>query len=198
MATSNLFKRLLRIESRRCRVFFNFSESIVSRSFSCSSTSQTTGESEPAATSEESQFPSWYNTRSFEADEDAFHGYGAAIAADSTRSAQKAGSQATAELKSKISNRLESIRNDAVVELGSNSGLDSPKFIIAMRNAESDIASVAEVTETEVKGTNDGTFRAFAKATVDKEALIEELDKALAANGNAWNNLKESQAFSKF
>lgn len=175
-----------------------FSLFILLAAVSCSSTSETTT-SEPTAPDEESKFPSWYNDRRvLEADDDAFHTYATAIAADSIESLQKAGEQAKSEMTSRVSSRLESIRNDAVMELGSESGLDSPKFIIALRNAESDITSAAEISESEAKGNSDGNFRAFARATVDKETLIQELDKALSANGNAWNNLKNSQAFNQF
>jgi len=175
-----------------------FSLFILLAAVSCSSTSETTT-SETTAPAEDSKFPSWYNSsRILEAEDDAFHTYATAIAADSIESLQKAGAQAKSEMASGVSSRLESIRNDAVVELGSESGLDSPKFIIALRNAESDIASAAEISESEAKGNSDGNFRAFARASVDKETLVEELDKALSANGNAWNNMKESQAFTKY
>lgn len=167
---------------------------------SCSSTSNTTQNNNPDTVEpRESRYPDWYNTSGrLQADDKGFTTYATAIDTDSVTAAKKAGDQARAQLQSGVSSRLESVRNDAVIELGSNSGVDSPKFLIALRNAESDIASVAGVEQREVKALDNGTYRAFAEAYIDRESLIEELDKALSANGNAWNNLKNSQAFSKF
>lgn len=171
---------------------------IITLAVSCSTTSETTTE-ETTLSDEEREIPSWYNnTRSLQRDDTTFYSFATALASDSAQSVQKAGSRAKAELRSGVSSRLESIRNDAVVELGSDSGLDSPKFIIALRNAETRLGSVAEITEVEVNQNDNEIFRAFAKATVDKETLIEELDKALSANGNTWNAMKNSQAFNQF
>lgn len=165
---------------------------------SCSSTSQMNTTTEDTST-QKSVYPSWYSSnRTLESEDGSFNAYATAVASDSNRSATKAGNQAKAVLESAVSNRLESIRTDAAVELGSDSGVDSPKFIIALRNAESKIGSVAEVAETDVSQSDNGTFRGFARASVEKEVLLEELDRALAANGNAWNAMKESQAFTDF
>lgn len=167
---------------------------------SCASTSNTTQENRSETVEpSESRYPDWYNTNGrLQVDDEGFTTFATAIDTDSVTAAEKAGDQARAKLQSGVSSRLESVRNDAVIELGSNSGVDSPKFLIALRNAESDIASVAGVEQTEVKVLDNGNYRGFAEAYIDRESLIEELDKALSANGNAWNNLKNSQAFSKF
>lgn len=166
---------------------------------SCSTTSQTASDGEETAPETESKYPSWYQTsRSIQSDDSSYYGYATALAGDSTASADKAVQQAKAELKTAISSRLESIRNDAVVELGSESGLDSPRFIIAIRKAESEVPSVAEVEEVSVEEHAETGFRSFAKVAVDKEALIEELDKEFSAYGNAWSAMKGSEAFSKF
>jgi len=168
---------------------------------SCSTTSNTTSDSQSTVTTgnSSSQYPSWYqSSRSVESDDTAYYGYATAIDSDSSSAGEKAMEQAKAELKSAISNRLETIRNDAVVELGSDSGLDSPRFIIALRKAENEVSAVASMEEIEVASLEGQGYRAFSKVAVDKEALIEELDKAFSANSNAWNAMKESEAFSRF
>lgn len=160
---------------------------------SCASTSGTT------KTASETKYPSWYNTsRSVQSDDLAYFGYATALASDSVRSSKKAVTQAKAELKSAISNRLELIRNKAVVELGSNSGLGSPEFIIALRNAESKVPAVADVVEMEVEKNGKKRFRSFSKVSADRKILIKELDKALSAKRNVWNAMKKSHAFSNF
>ena len=167
---------------------------------SCSTTSNTASTTSAETTDEaSSKYPDWYqSSRSVQSDDTAYYGYATAIASDSASSAEKAVEQAKAELKSSISNRLETIRNDAVVELGSDSGLDSPQFIIALRKAENEVPSVANTEEVEVENMGSQGYRAFSKVAVDKEALIDELDKAFSANSNAWNAMKESEAFSQF
>ena len=119
---------------------------------SCSTPSKTTSTGEEGTGTEvESKYPSWYQTsRSIQSDDTAYYGYATALAADSAAAAEKAVEQAKAELGTSISNRLESIRNDAVVELGSDSGLDKPRFIIALRKAEDEVTSVSGVEEIEV------------------------------------------------
>lgn len=167
---------------------------------SCSTTSNTSDSSSTAITeSGTDRYPSWYSSnRSVESDDTSYFGYATAIDSDSSSSADKAVEQAKSELKSAISNRLETIRNDAVVELGSDSGLDSPRFIIALRKAENEVPSVTNTEEIEVDNREGEGYRAFSKVSVEKEALIEELDKAFSANSNAWNAMKESEAFSQF
>lgn len=167
---------------------------------SCSTTSQTASTDAGEPTTEPAgKYPSWYqNSRSIQSDDTAYYGYATALAADSAVAAEKAMEQAKAELKTAISNRLESIRNDAVVELGSDSGLDNPRFIIALRKAEDEVTSVAGVKEIEVESNIDSGFRSFSKVYVNKETLIEELDGRFSANANAWNAMKESRAFGKF
>ncbi|NGP76654.1 hypothetical protein G3570_08420 [Balneolaceae bacterium YR4-1] len=168
---------------------------------SCSTTSNTSTTSDTSAnvTNAESKYPSWYKTsRAVESDDTSYFGYATAIDSDSSASAEKAKAQAQSELKSAISNRLETIRNDAVVELGSDSGLDSPRFIIALRKAENEVPSVTSTEEIEVECLEGEGYRAFSKVSVEKESLIEELDKAFSANSRAWNAMKESEAFSQF
>ena len=167
---------------------------------SCSTTSNTSDSSSTAAVETTAdRYPSWYSSnRSVESDDTSYFGYATAIDSDSSVSATKATDQAKAELKSAISNRLETIRNDAVVELGSDSGLDSPRFIIALRKAENEVPSVASTEEVEVENLEGEGYRAFSKVAVEKEELIEELDRAFSANSKAWNAMKESEAFSQF
>lgn len=166
---------------------------------SCSTTSKTASAGNETAPETESKYPSWYKTsRTIQSNDTAYYGYATALASDSAASADKAVQQAKAELKTAISGRLESIRNDAVVELGSDSGLDSPRFIIALRKAESEVPTVADVVEVTVEESGETGFRSFSKVAVEKEALLEELDKTFSAYGNAWRAMKGSEAFSKF
>lgn len=166
----------------------------------CSTTSQTTSKADDTSPSEaESKYPSWYqSSRSKQSDDDAYYGYATALATDSSDAADKAGQQAKAELKAEISNRLETIRNDALVELGSESGLDNPRFIIALRKAENEVSSVSEIAEISVESNDGNGYRGFSKVAVDKEALIKELDKEFSANAKAWNAMKDSEAFRQF
>lgn len=173
---------------------------ISSFALSCSTTSKTASNEGEAKTAETaSKYPSWYeSSRSIQSDEDTYFGYATALAADSSLAAEKAVRQAKVELKTAISNRLEAIRNDALVEMGSESGLDNTRFIIALRKAEDEVASVAEMAEVSVESNDGNGYRGFSKVTVDKEALIEALDREFSANAKAWNAMKESDAFSQF
>lgn len=176
--------------------FFLIPSFLISCSTSSNTASTSTTETKSKASS---KYPGWYqSSRSVQSDEEAYFGYATAIASDSASSAEKAVEQAKAELKSAISNKLEVIRNEAVVELGSDSGLDSPRFIIALRKAENEVPAVATTEEIEVENIEDSGYRGFSKVAVDKQALIEELDKAFSANSKAWDAMKKSEAFNQF
>lgn len=163
----------------------------------CSSTSQT---SSNASSSSSSVYPGWYNAgRSVSSSDSTYMAYATALSADSSEAAGKAVRQARARLKSGIANKLESIRTDAVIELGSDSGLDDPRFILALRKAENAVSTVSEVDHTEVEA-NEGQrgYRGFVRLAVEKEALIERIGSRLSGYESAWNNMKESEAFSSF
>lgn len=169
---------------------------------SCSTTNtSTTSDNSANAANTGSQYPSWYLTgRSVESNETSYMGYATALAGDSTASVERAVEHAKAELKTAISGKLETIRNDAVVELGSDSGLDRPRFIIALRKAENEVPALAIVEEVTVEksGEERNGYRSFTKVSIEKEALIEELDKTFSANGKAWRAMKRSEAFEDF
>lgn len=167
---------------------------------SCSSSSGTVKtQKEEVTANVESKYPVWYNAnRGIKSDLSSYYGYATALASDSATSRQKALAQAKAELRSATSGSLESIRSEAAGELGDDSGLNSPSFIVALRNAENTIDGLSVVEETEVKNSENNTYRSFVKVSADKKALISALDESLSSHGNAWNAMKETQAFQKF
>ena len=165
----------------------------------CSGASQTTQQSQSSKQMEVQKYPSWYASQKVVSEEDMMYAYATAIGEDSASAVSKAVSWAEKELQSSVSEKLENIRSDAVVELGSQSGLDAPRFLIALRKADRAVSPLVETRQTEVK-TVEGynSYRSFAEVRVPKEQLIERIGKRLAGYEKAWNAMKESKAFENF
>lgn len=161
--------------------------------FSCASTSRI------AKTQKNSIYPAWYpGSNEFSSSSDSFRAYGMAIAADSSGALDKAATQAVANLEQHISYALESTRSEAVTEPGSESGLDSPQFIFALRKAEAAVLDAASITQKTAKQNKEyDSYYGFAEVSISKKALINQLDKTLSANEQSWQALKRSKAFEK-
>lgn len=165
---------------------------------SCSSTSQTAQRSAPE-TKKVQEYPSWYPDKKTVSSDTKFSAYATALGGNSESAVSKAVDRATEELKSSVSNRLENIRSAAIVEKGSASGLDNPRFLIALRKVDKAVESLVETGRTEVK-TVEGysSYRSFAEVSVPKEKLIERIGKRLAGYEKIWEAMKSSEAFKNF
>jgi hypothetical protein len=183
------------------RISFRFLAAIVSVLvfYSCSGTEKASQNNTQSPKASADEYPSWYGSRSVEENDKVMMGYATAISDDSASSISKAVSWAESELKSSLSDKLENIRSEAAVEYGAESGLDSSRFLIALRKADNAISYLAVTANTEVK-TVEGydSFRSFAEVTVTKEDLIERIGKRLAGYEQQWNAMKESKAFKNF
>lgn len=165
---------------------------------SCSGTGQTTQKSD-SQTMEAQQYPSWYPNQKVVSNKTQLLAYATAVGKDSVSSVSKAIAWAESELKTSVSDRLESIRSEALVEQGSGSGLDDAQFLIALRKVDRAVNPLVETGRTVVK-TVEGysSVRSFAEVSVPKDQLIERIGKRLAGYEQAWNTMKESKAFKNF
>ncbi|HEX6983467.1 MAG TPA: hypothetical protein VF181_11980 [Balneolaceae bacterium] len=146
-----------------------------------------------------SLYPSWYGQQSVVSTDSVIYGYATAIDDDSAAAVAKAVAWAESELSSSISYSLEKVRNDALVELGSESGLGEPSFIFAMRKVDRAVNELVSTTNTAVK-TVEGyeSYRSFAEVKISKEELVESIADELAGHEKTWNALVGSQAFQNF
>ncbi len=116
---------------------------------SCSTTQQA---ATPTEAAEASIYPDWYSSSDEFVDADSvFTAYGMALGSDSTAAARKALVKAKANFEQHLSSKLESIRNDAIDELGEGSGLESTSFIFALRQVEGSISEATSVEYQEAK-----------------------------------------------
>lgn len=165
---------------------------------SCSGAGNTAQQSD-SKEMEVEQYPSWYSKQKFVSGGEMMSGYATAIASDSAEATAKAVSSAESQLRSSLSAELENIRSEAVVELGSESGLDAPRFLIALRKADKAVDDLVETENTEVNTVKEfGSYRGFAEVKVPKNQLIERIGKRLGGYEKAWNAMKESEAFNNF
>lgn len=168
--------------------------------FSCSGTANTTQKSEGSSGAAEVQkYPSWYPNQQVVSTDSTMAAYATAIGPDSASAVSKAVAWAESGLKSSLSDKLESIRSQAVKQYGSESGLDSSSFLIALREADNAVDDLIKTGHTEVK-TVEGfkSYRSFAEVTVPKQKLITEINKQMADYEQTWNTMKKSKAFANF
>jgi hypothetical protein len=165
---------------------------------SCSGTENTTQKSVSEEV-EVQKYPTWYPDQEVVSKEDIMYGYGTAVGKNSDFAVSKAVSWAESELQSSISNRLENIRSEALKESGSESGLDIPEFLIALRKSTNNVGSLMETSNTEVKTVEKyDSYRGFVEIRVSKDKLIEQIGGSLSGYKQAWNTMKESKAFENF
>ncbi|MDZ7715509.1 MAG: hypothetical protein U5J95_04785 [Balneolaceae bacterium] len=165
----------------------------------CSSTGSVAENSDSDRSKSSLTYPSWYNaSQALTSSASSYQAFGSAVAADSMAALSRATDQADNNLESGISSKLESNRADAVVELGSGSGLDSPRFIVVLRKAENEVSDVSEASNVVVKKNDANVYRAFVKVEAGKSELIDELDRRFSGYAKPWNAMKNSDAFSDF
>ena len=167
---------------------------------SCAGPATTTQQSQASEQQEEvEEYPSWYGSQTVVHSDSHIHAYATAVDDDSAGAVRKAVQWAESEIRSSVSDRLEAIRSEAAVEYGSEYGLDSSRFLIALRKADNAVPPLVRTKNTEVK-TVEGysSKRSFAEISVSKKELIERIGKRLAGYEKAWNAMKESKAFKNF
>ncbi|WP_138429891.1 hypothetical protein [Fodinibius saliphilus] len=144
-------------------------------------------------------YPSWFSTETVVNSGSEMVGYASALNSDSASSVSEAVKRAKTEVKAALSDKLEEIRTEALSEYGSGYGLDSARFLIALRKADkavSDVVSVSNTNARSVEGYE--SYRGFAEVSVPKAKLSERIGKRLAGYEKAWNAMKESKAFESF
>ena len=165
---------------------------------SCSSPAEMT-EQQDDSQKKISNYPSWYPQNEFVSDENKLFAYATAIDRDSVASIEKAKSWAVEELKSSVSDKLEQIRSEAVVEYGSESGLDEAKFLMALRKVKNAVDPLVETGNTEANSAEGyESIYGFAEVSVPKDELIKRIGKRLGGHEKAWKAMKDSKAFSDF
>jgi len=166
----------------------------------CSGTGGVTQKAQPGSqTNKVQKYPSWYGNRSVVNTDSVIYGYATAVGNDSASAVDKARSWAESELKSDLSDKLESIRSSAAAEYGSDYGLDETRFLIALRKVDNAVTYLTENGHAEVR-TVEGydSYRSFAEVVVPKDELVQRIGKRLAGYEKAWNAMKESEAFKDF
>lgn len=144
-------------------------------------------------------YPSWYGSQPVVSTDSTMSAYAAALDADSAAAVSKAVKWAKSELKAGISDKLEHIRSEAAGEYESGHGLDSPRFLVALRKADTAVGQLV-VTANSRAGKVEGhdSYRGFAEVRVSKEELIDQIEERLSGYEKAWNAMKESKAFREF
>lgn len=165
---------------------------------SCSGTGEVSQQQEDTE-KEVSQYPSWYPQQEFVSNDTELLAYATAIDTDSVAAIEKANSWAVKQLESSVSNKLEEIRSEVVVEEGSGSGLDEARFLMALRKAPRAVEPLVETGNIETQ-TVEGyeSVRGFVEISVPKDQLIDRIGKRLGGHEKAWNSMKDSEAFNNF
>lgn len=168
----------------------------------CSSTSNTTRSPETPheeTVSKDDALPDWFSEESVIYDSSAVQAYAGAIGSNAASAEAKAAARATTLLKQSVSGKLETVRSEAVQELGMEAGLGKADFLIDLRKAGSAVDEMVSTLHTDtmpVEGQN--SVRGLAAVQLSKEELVKQLDKRMSAHEDTWNALKQSGAFQEF
>lgn len=156
----------------------------------CASTETTTT---PQQTEPDTpDFPSWYQTKAFESDSTSFAGYGEAVAGDSISAIRNAELQARANLETGVSELVEETRK-SISESG-NDTVDSPEFLIMLRNAGQAIEGEGAVSNKSAVE-KEGYFRGYVKVSISKADAIDVFRSGLSPNPNYWQVLNSASLF---
>lgn len=188
------------------RICFFILPAIMLIAAACSSTSNTTRSPEAATEDsvtvkeDSSAAPSWFNKESSVTYENnTVSAYAAAIGSDSASAESKAVSRAMALLKQSVSGKVENLRSDGLRELGDDSGLDDAGFLIDIRKADENVKDIISTEHTDTKAVDDqNSVQGLVEVQLSKEEFVEQMDERLSAHQEAWNALKESEAFQEF
>ena len=161
----------------------------------CSTSGTMKKEGADSKTSASSLQPAWYQPGIIQV-QDSYVSRSVAISGDSLSAVQTAIGQAKEDLESELSKKIENIRKNALQELQNGSQLDEPGFILALRNAENSISTLASVQKTKVLKTERYKgYRGFAETGLPVNLLKEHLEKELSSHKQAWNQLKNARSF---
>lgn len=165
---------------------------------SCSGTSKVS-EQQSSSVDKGTLYPEWYPQQEFVSEGDRLLSFATAIDSDSASAVNKAVEWAKKELKSGVSDKLEEIRTEAVKEFGGQSGLDEARFLMALRKINKAVDPLIETGNTAVK-TVEGynSVRGFAKVSVPKDKLVDQIEDLLTNHQESWQKIKESEAFKNF
>lgn len=186
------------------RIFsFCFAAVLVVGAIACSSTSNTAEKPvevrEDSVAQDVNSVPDWFSKENVTFGDASVKAHATAIGSDAATAESKAVSRAEALLKQSVSGKLESIRSEAVHGLGKDSGLADPGFLIAFCKVDNAVGDIVSTQQTDTEGIdNQNGIRGFAEVELQKEELIERIDRRLASHEKAWNALKESKAFEVF
>ena len=136
--------------------------------------------------------PAWYQQSGFESDSLNYSGFATAVAADSLLAIERAEEQARANLENHIAQKLEDIRIQ-LEENGSLKAID-PDFIITLRNSHAAVEDEADISDAAAIF-RDGFYRGFAKATIQKSAVISLLESGFEGKSQLWQELSSSEYF---
>jgi len=145
------------------------------------------GSSEPLVKTDStnnSAFPSWYNSFGFTADSTHFYGYGTAVSNDEEIAKSKSELQARAILEGYLAKELEDVRSE--LERDGSAYVKQKDFVIKLRNAHNKIENEAELLQNAAIN-SENLYRGFSKVTISKIRVNELVQNGL---GSDLNNTK--------
>ena len=125
--------------------------------------------------------PSWFiETNRKTTDSLSVFGYGMAVSYDSAESANRAVDQAEIRFKNTVGDSLEKIRKSLLEsDSGQSNGLDDPSFLIDLRNAVSDLPSIADIADSEIRSQK-SRYVGFARVVADWSVIKQHLKDQLS------------------
>lgn len=136
--------------------------------------------------------PEWYSDSGFQTDSLGYSSTATAISYDSASAAATVKEQCFEYLKQGVAETMEEKRTELQEKEG-NDFAGYKEFIVLLRLAESTIPEYAGITNIDViEASNDnGSYRGFAKASMNRKQLINWLDDSFSSNQDYFNAFKK-------
>lgn len=162
--------------------------------FSACAPTETVTTDEPVQEEPASQkYPSWFNSGGFSSDSLSYYGFGTAISSDSVIAIANANLKANAVLEDHIAELMEDVRED-LEENGSGTASEA-EFILALRNAHSNVEDASSSAEVSTKIEEEGYYRGYSKVAISKRELYNLLQSGFQENPNFWEILESAESF---
>jgi hypothetical protein len=155
----------------------------------CSATQETTSQQTESSTA---SYPSWYQETAFQSDSTYFIGFGEAVASDSLTAIQNAEIQARVNLETGVSESVEETRK-SISENG-NKTVDSPDFLIMLRNASQAIQDEGTVFNKTAEN-KDGYYRGYVAVQISRSEAVNTLKTGFDTNQRYWEILNNFNVF---
>lgn len=155
----------------------------------CTTTEPAAGTEKTVAPAADVPYPAWYRAEGGMVESGGnYIVQAAALGTDSAAAVARAWEKARAGLEAGISQKIESARKKAV---SGKSAVAGPKFLVALRNAESGISGEVQRSNAAARAIDGYSgYRGFVEVRISRAAVSELMARSLSAHSALWSSIE--------